>query len=330
MDFTLILEGIAVLGIMGAVFGALLAFAAKIFHVEVDPKQEAVRECLAGANCGGCGYPGCDGYAAAVAAGQAPVNCCVAGGQEAADKIAAIMGVSAGAEEKMVAFVPCSGAEGVAVKRFNYKGPQDCQAAMLFGGKSNDFITAVDEKSIIIVKELKDTDTFEDMNQTARMLVDMLNAEAMSQVRVSYGNPVNEIKSVSRSYKEAKMALEVGKIFYADKNVVPYNNLGIGRLIYQLPIPLCEMFMTEVFGENLPDTFDEETLTTINKFFENNLNVSETSRQLYVHRNTLVYRLEKLEKSTGLDIRKFDDALTFKIAMMVVSYMTYMNNSENL
>ena len=137
MDFTLILEGIAVLGIMGAVFGALLAFAAKIFHVEVDPKQEAVRECLAGANCGGCGYPGCDGYAAAVAAGQAPVNCCVAGGREAADKIAAIMGVSAGAEEKMVAFVPCSGAEGVAVKRFNYKGPQDCQAAMLFGGKSN-------------------------------------------------------------------------------------------------------------------------------------------------------------------------------------------------
>ena len=200
----------------------------------------------------------------------------------------------------------------------------------LFASRPRDFITAVDEKSIIIVKELKDTDTFEDMNQTARMLVDMLNAEAMSQVRVSYGNPVSEIKSVSRSYKEAKMALEVGKIFYADKNVVPYNNLGIGRLIYQLPIPLCEMFMTEVFGENLPDTFDEETLTTINKFFENNLNVSETSRQLYVHRNTLVYRLEKLEKSTGLDIRKFDDALTFKIGMMVVSYMTYMNNSENL
>jgi electron transport complex protein RnfB len=123
MDFTLILEGIAVLGAMGAIFGALLAFAAKIFYVEVDPKQEAVRECLAGANCGGCGYPGCDGYAAAVAAGQAPVNCCVAGGQAAADKIAEIMGVSAGAEEKMVAFVPCSGA--------------DCQAAMLFGGKSN-------------------------------------------------------------------------------------------------------------------------------------------------------------------------------------------------
>lgn len=199
----------------------------------------------------------------------------------------------------------------------------------LFASRPKDFITAVDEHSIIIVKELKDTDEQADMEQTARMLVDMLNAEAMSQVRVSFGNPVHEIKSVSRSYKEAKMALEVGKIFYAEKNIVPYSQLGIGRLIYQLPIPLCEMFMKEVFGENLPDTFDEETLSTINKFFENNLNVSETSRQLYVHRNTLVYRLEKLEKSTGLDIRVFDDALTFKIAMMVVSYMEYMRNNEN-
>lgn len=199
----------------------------------------------------------------------------------------------------------------------------------LFASKPKDFITAVDEHSIIIVKELKETDGEEEMNQTARMLVDMLNAEAMSQVRVSFGNPVHEIKSVSRSYKEAKMALEVGKIFYTEKNVVPYSQLGIGRLIYQLPVPLCEMFMKEVFGENLPDTFDEETLTTINKFFENNLNVSETSRQLYVHRNTLVYRLEKLEKSTGLDIRVFEDALTFKIAMMVVSYMEYMNANGN-
>lgn len=198
----------------------------------------------------------------------------------------------------------------------------------LFASKPRDYITAVDEKSIIIVKELKESDDYEEMNRIARTLVDMLNAEAMSQVRVAYGNVIREIKDVSRSYKEAKMALEVGKIFYADKIVIPYNNLGIGRLIYQLPIPLCQMFMKEVFGEQLPDTFDDETLTTINKFFENNLNVSETSRQLYVHRNTLVYRLEKLQKSTGLDIRVFDDALTFKIAMMVVSYMKYMEKHD--
>ena len=132
-----ILLAILVLGILGALFGALLAFASKIFYVEVDPRQEAVRACLAGANCGGCGYPGCDGYAAAVAAGEAPTNKCVAGGAEAAAKIAEIMGVSGGDVEKMVAFVPCSGTEGHAEMRFNYSGPIDCRAAMLFGGKSN-------------------------------------------------------------------------------------------------------------------------------------------------------------------------------------------------
>ena len=132
-----ILLAIAVLGALGAVFGALLAYASKIFHVEVDPKQEEVRACLAGANCGGCGYPGCDGYAAAVARGEAPTNKCVAGGAEAAAKIAEIMGVSGGDVEKMVAFVPCSGTTGHAEMRFNYSGPVDCRAAMLFGGKSN-------------------------------------------------------------------------------------------------------------------------------------------------------------------------------------------------
>ena len=124
------------------------------------------------------------------------------------------------------------------------------------------------------------------------------------------------------------MALDVGKIFYSEKNIVAYSNLGIGRLIYQLPMPLCKMFIKEIFGTKSPDDFDEEILTTINKFFENNLNVSETSRQLFIHRNTLVYRLEKLQKQTGIDIRSFEDAITFKIAMMVVKYMKYMDSLD--
>ena len=136
-----IVYSVLVLGALGAIFGALLAFAAKIFHVEVDPKQAAVRECLAGANCGGCGYPGCDGYAAAVAKGEAPCNKCVASGPEAAAKIAEIMGVAASDAEKMVAFVPCSGCKDVAEMRFNYTRPEDCRAAMLFGGKSNKLCT---------------------------------------------------------------------------------------------------------------------------------------------------------------------------------------------
>lgn len=194
----------------------------------------------------------------------------------------------------------------------------------LFATKTKDFITAVDEKNIIIVKEVKPNETYRDMEQTAFVVLDTLNTEAMSRVHIAYGTIVNSIKEVSRSYKEAKMALDVGKIFYSDRNVVAYSNLGIGRLIYQLPIPLCKMFIREIFNGKSPDDFDEETLSTINKFFENNLNVSETSRQLFIHRNTLVYRLDKIQKSTGLDLRVFEDAITFKIALMVVKYMKYM------
>ncbi len=198
----------------------------------------------------------------------------------------------------------------------------------LFSGKTKDFITAVDEKNIILVKELKPNETYDDMTRTAKVILDMLNTEAMTKAHVAFGTIINEIKDVSRSYKEAKMALDVGKIFYSGRNVVAYSNLGIGRLIYQLPMPLCKMFIREIFDGKSPDEFDEETLITINKFFENSLNVSETSRQLYIHRNTLVYRLDKLQKSTGLDLRVFEDAITFKIALMVVKYMKYMETLD--
>lgn len=198
----------------------------------------------------------------------------------------------------------------------------------LFATKTNDFITAVDEKNIIIVKEVKPNESYKELEQTAYVVLDTLNTEAMSKVHIAYGTIVNSIKEVSRSYKEAKMALDVGKIFYSDRNVVAYSNLGIGRLIYQLPIPLCKMFIKEIFGGKSPDDFDEETLSTINKFFENSLNVSETSRQLFIHRNTLVYRLDKIQKSTGLDLRIFEDAITFKIALMVVKYMKYMETID--
>ncbi len=198
----------------------------------------------------------------------------------------------------------------------------------IFAGKTKDFITAVDEKNIILVKELNKDESYKEMGKIARIILDMLNTEVMAKVHVAYGTIVNEIKDVSRSYKEAKMALDVGRIFYSNRNVIAYNNLGIGRLIYQLPMPLCKMFIKEIFGGKSPDDFDEETLVTINRFFDNNLNVSETSRQLYIHRNTLVYRLDKLQKMTGLDIRIFEDAITFKIALMVVKYMKYMENID--
>ena len=198
----------------------------------------------------------------------------------------------------------------------------------IFGGKTKDFVTAVDEKNIIVVKEVGENEGYEEMNKTAEVIVNLFRSDSDSDVHVAYGTIVGEIKEVSRSYKEARMALDVGKIFFEEKDVIGYSTLGIGRLIYQLPIPLCKMFIKEIFDGKSPDEFDEETLTTINKFFENSLNVSETSRQLYIHRNTLVYRLDKLQKATGLDLRVFEDAITFKIALMVVKYMKYMESLD--
>lgn len=197
----------------------------------------------------------------------------------------------------------------------------------LYPAKNKDFITAVDENNIILVKDVTEDTTRAALEKTALTISDTLSSEAMGRVWVAMGSVVDDLKDISRSYKEAKIALEVGKIFYEDKYVINYNRLGIGRLIYQLPLSLCRMYIDEIFKDVKIKDFDEETLNTVNKFFENNLNISETSRQLYIHRNTLVYRLDKLQKTTGLDVRTFDDAITFKIALMVAKYMDYMEKN---
>ena len=202
------------------------------------------------------------------------------------------------------------------------------QVRIILSGKNKDFVTAVDEKNIIVVREVEANEGYSDMEKYAQRLQGLLEAQGVEGCHIAYGTIVSDIKEVSKSYKEAHLALDVGKIFFEDKEIIAYNTLGIGRLIYQLPIPLCKMFIREIFEGKSPDDFDEETLTTINKFFENSLNVSETSRQLYIHRNTLVYRLDKIQKLTGLDLRVFEDAITFKIALMVVKYMKYMETLE--
>lgn len=191
------------------------------------------------------------------------------------------------------------------------------------------YVTAVDEHYIVAVMDLEESDNEKTLVSIANTMLDMLNAETMAYVRIGYGGIMANLKELSRSYKEAKLALDVGKIFYPARNIISYSSLGIGRLIYQLPLNLCEMFMKETFTETPMEELDEETILTVIKFFENNLNVSETARQLYVHRNTLVYRIEKLEKMSGLDIRQFEDALTFRIAMMVSSYMNYLKKTQD-
>ena len=195
-------------------------------------------------------------------------------------------------------------------------------------GADSDFITAVDEKSIVYVTPVNGNEGQAQFIQHAKEIKEGLNEYGIKDAKIAIGNVAETIKDVSRSYKEAQIALEVSKIFYEDASVIAYNQLGIGRLIYQLPLPLCKMFIREVFGDYSPDSIDEETLATIDKFFENNLNVSETSRQLFIHRNTLVYRLDKIQKNTNLDLRNFEDAIAFKIALMVVKYMKHMDTMD--
>jgi len=206
----------------------------------------------------------------------------------------------------------------------NDVGPVDIIQSM-FPDKSRDYIVSVDEKDIVLIRELKPENILhknEDIEKVAKEIVSTASSEFFTKVIVGIGSPVTEIKDLSRSFKEAQIALEVGKVFDNEKDVINYKNLGIGRIIYQLPTTLCEVFLQEVFKSGALESLDRESLMTIQSFFENNLNVSETSRKLFVHRNTLVYRLEKIKKLTGLDLREFEHAIIFKVALMVKKYLS--------
>ncbi len=191
----------------------------------------------------------------------------------------------------------------------------------IYPDKERDFVINIDSNNIVLIKELKEILKPEELEIMARQILDTVNAEIMYPAVIGLSTVAANIDELNNSYKEAQIAIEVGKVFDEEKNILSYENLGIGRLIYQLPIKLCELFLKEVFKKGDITTLDDETILTINKFFENDLNVSETSRQLFVHRNTLVYRLEKIYKLTGLDLRKFDQAIVFKVAMMVHKYL---------
>lgn len=196
----------------------------------------------------------------------------------------------------------------------------------LYATGTADYVTAVDERHAIVIKSLENVENQKSLLQIARVIRDTLNMEAMVKVRVAYGNIVHDLKDVSKSYKEAEIALEVGRVFYPEKSVLAYGELGIGRLIHQIPDYLCEMFLNEVFGGDITEIIEEDELATVFAFFDNNLNVSETARQLYMHRNTLMNRLEKIQRKTGLDVRVFENALTFKIAIMVSNHLKNIRN----
>ena len=192
----------------------------------------------------------------------------------------------------------------------------------LFPDRSKDYVINVGESDVVLVKEITEPTDIQGTERFAASIAETLGAEFYTKVSIGISTVVDNLKDLARAYKEARVAIEVGKIFDVEKSIVSYENLGIGRIIYQLPTTLCEIFLQEVFNKGALESLDHETLMTVQAFFENNLNVSETSRKLFVHRNTLVYRLEKIRKLTGLDLREFDHAITFKVALMVKKYLT--------
>ena len=224
-------------------------------------------------------------------------------------------------ELRVTADVP----RGVFVVRTLKKGesvPTDVIQS-LFPDRQNDFVLSIGEGDVVLIRQMPEGSGIKELNKIASSIEEALRAGGEpTVVVVGIGTVATHLRDLAKSYKEAQIAIEVGKVFDTEKYVINYENLGIGRLIYQLPTTLCEMFLQEVFKKNPIDALDKETLFTIHKFFENNLNVSETARKLFVHRNTLVYRLEKIKKLTGLDLREFDDAITFKVALMVKKYLT--------
>ena len=197
----------------------------------------------------------------------------------------------------------------------------------LFPSQTKTYLISMSESSLAILRPVKSTETADSIRQIAHMIVDTLNTEALIQVQLSYSSVIETLAELSGAFRETSLALKVGKLFYPEQTIFPYNELGVGRLIYQLPVTLCENFLKEIFGEDVPDALDDETAVTINRLFQNNLNIAETSRQLHMHRNTLIYRLEQIQKRTGLDLRIFEDAMVFKIATMVMNYLHTERNS---
>ena len=191
----------------------------------------------------------------------------------------------------------------------------------LFPSQTKTYLVPVADNTLAILRPLRHGEDTGNIRGIARAIVDTLNTEALAHVHLSYSSVIETLADLPESFRETSLALKVGKLFYSEQTIFPYNELGIGRLIYQLPVTLCESFLKELFGEDIPESFDEDTTVTINRFFQNSLNIAETSRQLHMHRNTLIYRLEQIQKRTGLDLRLFEDAMTFKIATMVINYL---------
>lgn len=191
--------------------------------------------------------------------------------------------------------------------------------------EDENIIVELGRDKLAYIIELKEDEDIAYLNKSCRAIVDTIEEELMVSAHAGIGNIVENFESIYLSYSNAELALSVGDIFEYEKNVSDYNTLGIGKLIYTSDKKVLEDFLTESVSRKTFELLDDEIIKTVQSFFKNNLNISETARQMYLHRNTLVYRIEKVMKITGLDLRNFDDAVSFKAAYMVKCYIDKLN-----
>jgi len=181
--------------------------------------------------------------------------------------------------------------------------------------KDKDVLLNMDRHTVVLIKEMTDVETIDDLHQFAQALQETLMGETAHQMTVGIDKMRRTIDELRDSYNEARRAIEVGRIFKPEESIYIYSRLILERFLMELPQDISAYYHGLLFNRKNQRLFNEEMLYTIEMFFKKDLNLSDTARQLYIHRNTLVYRLDKVQRQTGLDLRSFDDAITFKILM---------------
>ena len=186
---------------------------------------------------------------------------------------------------------------------------------------SQDALVQIDTKHIAVIVHFDTLPTDEDILQYCNEFLDMLESEAFLSFKVSYDLPINKFTELPNSYKDIVLAMHIGNIFRSSDHVYSYSTMGLGRLLYNIPEEEVETYLNNHINIDILAQLDVETLNLLEAFFDNDLSLAETSRKMFIHRNTLIYRLDKFADLTGYDVRKFSDAITVKLSLMLYNYI---------
>lgn len=181
--------------------------------------------------------------------------------------------------------------------------------------EDRDVLIDMDRHTVALIKDVEEVISSDELIQYGQALQETLMSETAHQITVGIGRTCHTVEELRESYSEARKAIEVGRQFQPEASIFAYSRLILERFLMEMPPDVNAAYHSMLFNRRNQRLFNEEMLYTIDMFFKKDLNLSDTARQLYIHRNTLVYRLDKVQRQTGLDLRSFEDAVTFKILM---------------